>query len=124
MTFQSAAFAAFRQLVLASVLFVSISACSHKVSNNSDNLSESNQGVSKEVPASITELTITSNGKRLPGLIYRSAGVGPHPTAIMLHGYPGNEKNLDVAQSLRSAGWNRSTLIIAEHGVPKVNSHF
>ncbi len=106
MTFQSASLAAFRQLALASIIFLSISACSHKVSNNSGNLSKSKQGVSKEFPASITELTITSNGKRLPGLIYRSAGVGPHPTAIMLHGYPGNEKNLDVAQSLRSAGWN------------------
>ncbi len=56
--------------------------------------------------ASITELTITSSGKRMPGLIYQASGKGPHPTAIMLHGYPGNEKNLDLAQALRSAGWN------------------
>jgi pimeloyl-ACP methyl ester carboxylesterase len=25
---------------------------------------------------------------------------------LLLHGYPGNEKNLDVAQALRSNGWN------------------
>ncbi len=25
---------------------------------------------------------------------------------MLLHGYPGNEKNLDVAQALRSEGWN------------------
>jgi dienelactone hydrolase len=60
----------------------------------------------KTVPASITELTIDSNGSRMPGHIYQAAGEGPHPTAIMLHGYPGNEKNLDVAQALRQAGWN------------------
>lgn len=58
------------------------------------------------IPASISELTIISNGKRMPGLIYQAAGEGPHPTAIMLHGYPGNEKNLDTAQALRKAGWN------------------
>jgi dienelactone hydrolase len=56
--------------------------------------------------ASIEELTIVANGSRMPGLIYQAAGQGPHPTAIMLHGYPGNEKNLDVAQALRKAGWN------------------
>jgi len=61
---------------------------------------------SATTPASISELTIVSNGDRMPGLIYQAAGDGPHPTAILLHGYPGNEKNLDVAQALRKAGWN------------------
>jgi hypothetical protein len=55
---------------------------------------------------SITELTINSHGKRMPGLIYQAEGAGPHPTVILLHGYPGNEKNLDVAQALRRKGWN------------------
>lgn len=66
----------------------------------------SNAPTSIAFPASISELTITSNGKRMPGHIYQAAGKGPHPTAIMLHGYPGNEKNLDVAQALRKGGWN------------------
>ena len=57
-------------------------------------------------PAGVTELTITSDGARMPGLIYQAAGVGPHPTALFLHGYPGNERSLDVAQAARSAGWN------------------
>lgn len=52
------------------------------------------------------ELQIPSSGSRLPGLFYGAAGAGPHPTVILLHGYPGNEKNLDVAQGLRDAGWN------------------
>ncbi len=56
--------------------------------------------------AGITEITITSDGSRLAGLIYQASGEGPHPTAIILHGYPGNERNLDVAQSLRAQGWN------------------
>ena len=61
---------------------------------------------SDEYPKYSTELQITSHGSRLPALFYGAAGVGPHPTVILLHGYPGNEKNLDVAQGLRAAGWN------------------
>ena len=41
----------------------------------------------------------------MPGLIFQAVGAGPHPTVLLLHGYPGNEKNLDVAQSLRRQGW-------------------
>jgi pimeloyl-ACP methyl ester carboxylesterase len=39
-------------------------------------------------------------------LLYVAAGKGPHPTVILLHGYPGNERNLDVAQAIRRAGMN------------------
>jgi len=60
----------------------------------------------KEYQASTTELTFNANGKRMSGFIYQAAGKGLHPTALLLHGYPGNEKNLDVAQALRSKGWN------------------
>ena len=59
-----------------------------------------------EFPATIKELTIVSHDKRMSGLAYLAAGKGPHPTVLLLHGYPGNEKNLDVAQALRSQGWN------------------
>jgi dienelactone hydrolase len=55
---------------------------------------------------SISELTILSDGDRMTGLIYQAAGAGPHPTVLLLHGYPGNEKNLDVVQALRRQGWN------------------
>jgi pimeloyl-ACP methyl ester carboxylesterase len=40
------------------------------------------------------------------GLAYTTDGRGPHPTVILLHGLPGNERSLDVAQSLRRAGYN------------------
>jgi pimeloyl-ACP methyl ester carboxylesterase len=52
------------------------------------------------------ELSVTSDGMRLPGLIYIANGPGPHPTVVLLHGIPGNEKNLDIAQALRRAGFN------------------
>jgi len=59
-----------------------------------------------EFLAATTELTFNSKGKRMSGFVYQAAGQGPHPTVLLLHGYPGNEKNLDVAQALRGNGWN------------------
>lgn len=59
-----------------------------------------------QAAASIVELTFESAGQRMPALAYLAAGNGPHPTVLLLHGYPGNEKNLDVAQALRRKGWN------------------
>ena len=55
---------------------------------------------------SMAAVAIPSHGARLNGLIYRAAGEGPHPVAVFLHGFPGNEKNLDLAQAVRRAGWD------------------
>jgi pimeloyl-ACP methyl ester carboxylesterase len=52
------------------------------------------------------EAAILSRGARLNALIYRAAGEGLHPVAVFLHGFPGNEKNLDLAQAVRRAGWD------------------
>lgn len=40
------------------------------------------------------------------GVLYLAQGRGPHPTVVFLHGFPGDEKNLDLAQALRRAGFN------------------
>lgn len=58
------------------------------------------------VPASVVELTIPAGDLRMSGFAYLAAGAGPHPSVLLLHGYPGNEKNLDVAQAMRRKGWN------------------
>jgi pimeloyl-ACP methyl ester carboxylesterase len=57
-------------------------------------------------PAGMKELTITSGGSLLQGFIYKADGGQKHPTLLLLHGYPGNEKNLDLAQVVRAHGWN------------------
>ena len=62
--------------------------------------------VDADFPPSIEELNFESHGDRLNGIAYLANGEGPHPTVILLHGYPGNEKNLDVAQALRRDGFN------------------
>lgn len=51
-------------------------------------------------------LHVPSGGVEINGLAYLAAGPGPHPTIVICHGWPGNEKNLDLAQALRRAGWN------------------
>lgn len=40
------------------------------------------------------------------GITYVADGAGPHPTVVLLHGYPGEEHNLDLAQAIRRSGWN------------------
>lgn len=60
-------------------------------------------------PASMTVLHIPSHGVPINGVVYAPAGAGPHPTIVICHGLPGNEKNLDLAQALRRAGWNAVT---------------
>jgi uncharacterized protein len=60
----------------------------------------------KAAPASMVQLSVPSHGQQLLGVFYLAAGAGPHPTAVVMHGFPGYEQNLDIAQSLRRAGWN------------------
>ncbi len=60
-------------------------------------------------PARSTVLHIPSHGVLINGLMYSPSGAGPHPTLVICHGLPGNEKNLDLAQSVRRAGWNAVT---------------
>jgi predicted alpha/beta-fold hydrolase len=55
-------------------------------------------------------LHIPSGGVEINGVAYVAAGAGPHPVLVLFHGLPGNEKNLDLAQAVRRAGWTVVTL--------------
>jgi len=57
-------------------------------------------------PAGFTELAIPSGNGVMQGFIYKANGGQKHPTLLLLHGFPGNERNLDVAQVVRAHGWN------------------
>ncbi|HEY2780554.1 MAG TPA: alpha/beta fold hydrolase [Steroidobacteraceae bacterium] len=63
----------------------------------------------KAHPAAMTVLHIPTHGVLINGLVYSPGGEGPHPTLVICHGLPGNEKNLDLAQAVRRAGWNAVT---------------
>jgi uncharacterized protein len=65
-----------------------------------------NQTRSAVKAAGTKQMVITSHGVMLYGIFYLAAGAGPHPTAILFHGFPGFEQNLDIAQYLRAHGWN------------------
>jgi pimeloyl-ACP methyl ester carboxylesterase len=60
----------------------------------------------KAYPAAIDTFQILSHGAMLNALAYIAEGAGPHPVVILLHGFPGNEKNLDLAQTIRRDGWD------------------
>ncbi|GAA2347768.1 alpha/beta hydrolase family protein [Dactylosporangium salmoneum] len=55
--------------------------------------------------ASTPEVRFDSAGETLLGVLHVPAGPGPHPIAVLLHGFPGNERNFDLAQALRRAGY-------------------
>jgi pimeloyl-ACP methyl ester carboxylesterase len=60
----------------------------------------------KAYPAAMETFQIPSHGAMLNALAYIAEGAGPHPVVLLLHGFPGNEKNLDLAQAIRRDGWD------------------
>jgi len=61
-------------------------------------------------PARMEVLHIPSGGVKINGVAYLASGARRHPTFVFFHGLPGNEKNLDLAQTVRRAGWNAITV--------------
>ncbi|WP_204259959.1 alpha/beta fold hydrolase [Microbacterium sp. B35-30] len=47
---------------------------------------------------------LDSAGHSLHGVLHLPAGEGRHPVVLLLHGFPGWERNFDIAQALRRAG--------------------
>jgi diadenosine tetraphosphate (Ap4A) HIT family hydrolase len=64
----------------------------------------------KDHPDAMAAFQLPSHGANINAVLYTASGVGPHPTMLLLHGFPGNEQNLDIAQAVRRAGWNVLTL--------------
>jgi pimeloyl-ACP methyl ester carboxylesterase len=61
-------------------------------------------------PARMQVLHVPSGGVKINGIALIAAGAGVHPTLVFLHGLPGNEKNIDLLQAVRRAGWNAVTI--------------
>lgn len=59
----------------------------------------------KTNPASTEGFTLPSHGSQINVLAYVASGAGPHPVVVMLHGFPGIERNIDIAQAMRRAGY-------------------
>jgi pimeloyl-ACP methyl ester carboxylesterase len=54
----------------------------------------------------MAQLILKQGGDRLFGIMLTPGGAGPHPTLLLLHGFPGNERNFDLAHGIRRLGWN------------------
>jgi uncharacterized protein len=61
-------------------------------------------------PAGLYAFALPTHGVSINAVLLTAAGAGPHPTVLLLHGFPGNEQNLDLAQAIRRDGWNVLTL--------------
>lgn len=61
-------------------------------------------------PARLEVIHVPSGGVKINGVVLVAAGAGSHPTFVLFHGLPGNEKNLDLAQAVRRAGWTVVTI--------------
>jgi uncharacterized protein len=57
-------------------------------------------------PPMTVDIHFKSHGALLNGVIHVAALSGPHPTVLILHGFPGNERNFDLAHLYRRAGFN------------------
>ena len=88
------------------IALFALSACATSELNYVETPTDKATVVDWDNPPALIELNFDSHGDRLNGILYQANGVGPHPSVVLLHGYPGNEKNLDLAQSMRRAGYN------------------
>lgn len=57
-------------------------------------------------PAELRQVRYPTGGVEVPARYFVAAGAGPHPTVLLLHGFPGTELNLDLARAMQRAGWN------------------
>ncbi len=64
----------------------------------------------KAHPAMLQVVHIPAHGVAINGVLYTASGAGAHPAVVLLHGFPGNEQNLDLAQAIRRDGWTVLTL--------------
>jgi pimeloyl-ACP methyl ester carboxylesterase len=62
--------------------------------------------VDTRFPPGMAGITVPSHGVDMDATLYIASGAGPHGTVLLLHGLPGYESNVDLAQSIRRAGWN------------------
>jgi pimeloyl-ACP methyl ester carboxylesterase len=64
----------------------------------------------KTHPAGAIPFALPTHGVEINAVLYTAAGLGPHPTVVLLHGVPGNEANIDIARAIQRAGWDVLTL--------------
>ncbi|PKL84060.1 MAG: DUF1749 domain-containing protein [Ignavibacteriae bacterium HGW-Ignavibacteriae-3] len=59
-----------------------------------------------DFPSTMMPAVFEEYGSKYLGTMFVASGEGPHPLIILLHGFPGNEVNYDLAQVFRRQGFN------------------
>ncbi|MES3017542.1 MAG: alpha/beta fold hydrolase [Bacteroidota bacterium] len=96
-------------LLISIFILLSITSCksgSQNLTKPDDKYLDNDFKPDEFYPGGQVELTMLSSGSKIYGMAYTADGKGPHPTVILLHGLPGNERSLDLAQSIRRGGYN------------------
>lgn len=57
-------------------------------------------------PPSLVHIEIEVEGSTMYGVYFKAQGNGAKPTVILLHGFPGHDRNFDIGHMLRRAGLN------------------
>lgn len=71
-----------------------------------DPLNEDPVPCDPDFPADVAGFVIPSRtGEKMSACLFRPQGRGPHPTVLLLHGYPGDENNYDLAHAYQRAGY-------------------
>jgi acetyl esterase/lipase len=95
------------RLLMRSVLPFGLIFCSLSFAQQVPSALTADPAQDTKYPASMVSLAdLPSHGENLLGVFYLASGAGPHPTLVLMHGFPGYEQNLDLAQAIRRAGWN------------------
>jgi len=91
--------------IILSISFLSFLQLSSSAQTGYDPLSQ-DPIIKDSIYPGIKAIKVNSANSNLNVLEYYPTGKGPHPTLILLHGYPGMSGNVDIATTLSRAGWN------------------
>lgn len=69
-------------------------------------VSEDNPNINLEYPPTIKPIIVTIENEKLIGTFFKTAGKEISPIVFLLHGFPGNEVNYDIAHAIRRFGFN------------------
>lgn len=67
---------------------------------------EDNPNIDLEFPPKMKPLVIKSENEKLLGTFFSPSGKEKKPIVFLLHGFPGNENNFDIAHAIRRSGFN------------------
>ncbi len=73
---------------------------------NFNPITEDNPNIDIESPEAMQPIVFESKGEKLIGTFFKASGKEKKPTVILLHGFPGNENNFDIAHSIKRFGFN------------------